>query len=679
VRLAFRRAATGWWLLFAFLWFMLIVIGSETALHFLGPAIDGPFQLYNSLRRIWVGQRGGVDFQFFHGLGIPFLHYPMFRLFGGTFIASELTRELMSVMLYPIVVLVFLRFFIRDWTRTAAWCAIVLAASIALRMTSLLVAVNSLLGIRSTLPTLLPVVLCLPVKRWTRVGLTGVTLGLALVMGTEQGLAALAALSIATAILAVRSRERVAYVVDAAAEIAIGVATLVVVLVAIGGVGGMRTAIQYNFKLVPLDQYWYFGSPPNLFLNSWRSMPAMLSTIPRIPLTVLAGIVAVVLFARTLLRTANQPAERERFAFTVLAAYALISCASLLGTYVHAYVQPLLRVLLLLSAVALDRYFPARDERLKRAPKFGVSQSIVQIAAATLALMIAIVPSTLTTLAVTIPHFVREHLIERQGAVYAGVWPETIVGGQAILDAHRHPDGKLPTLWSTYAGLLEARNGLFQPGFDYIIHALGPVNRAEYVADFKRVQPELVQTVMPMYTQYETWIEDTSWDFYSELLQHYKLIGGTQWSFFWQRQPSALPGPQVVWTAALRPGTTSVELPAPPGDGGLVLLQVELTYRVRNPLHVLPVIGATPRYLVNVQNAVQAFPITLDPYVPASRFPLLAVRGKAPVLSWQAFSLLPGAGIDVTGVRLSFFPVTEGNSAWLANLYQRQSGNAPAQ
>ena len=44
---------------------------------------------------------------------------------------------------------------------------------------------------------------------------------------------------------------------------------------------------------------------------------------------------------------------------------------------------------------------------------------------------------------------------------------------------------------------------------------------------------------MPMYTQYEPWIEDTSWDFYSELLQHYKLIGGTQWSFFWQRQADA--------------------------------------------------------------------------------------------------------------------------------------------
>ena len=101
--------------------------------------------------------------------------------------------------------------------------------------------------------------------------------------------------------------------------------------------------------------------------------------------------------------------------------------------------------------------------------------------------MIVIVPSTLTTL-VRHDSALRDAIIviERKGAVYAGIWPETIVGGQAILDAHRHPDGTPPTLWSTYAGLLEARNGLFHPSFDYIIHALGPANRAKYVEDFTR-------------------------------------------------------------------------------------------------------------------------------------------------------------------------------------------------
>jgi hypothetical protein len=679
VRLAFRRPVTGWWLLFSFLWLVMIVIGSESALHFLGPAIDGPFQLYNSLRRIWAGQRGGVDFQFFHGLGIPYLHYPMFRLLGGTFFASELTRQLITAILYPLVLLAFIKFFVRDWTRTVAWCAIAMVASVALRMSPLVVAVNSLLGIRSTVPTLLPVVLCLPIKRWPRVALTGVALGLALVMGSEQGLAVLAGLAIATAIVSVRSRDRFAYLMDTGAAIGIGMASFVGLLVVIGGIDGMRTSLAYNFKLVPMDQYWYFGSPPNPFLGSWRSVPAVLLSLPRIFLTVLVGAVAVVVCARRLVRVANEPAEREQFAFTTLALYGLISSASLFGSYVHAYVQPLLRVLLLLAIVALDRALPRRDEQLGRTPLWGVSRSMVHLLAIATLFLIVVVPSFFPSLAITVPHVVLAHVIERKGAEYTGIWPKTIVEGQAILDAHRHSDGKPPTLWSTYAGLLEARNGLFQPDFDYIIHALGPANRAKYVDHFTHARPELVQTVMPMYTQYEPWIEETSWDFYAELLQHYKVIGSTEWSFFWQRQDAATPGPELVWRANVSPNATSIALPAPPGKDGVVLLQAELTYQVRNPLRAVPVIGASPRYLVTIDNAAQAFPITLDPYVTTSRVPVLAYRGKSARLSWAAASLLPGVGIEVRSVRLSFVPVAEANVAWLESLYQRQIGNAPAQ
>src|SRR5829696_6970576 len=52
----------------------------ESALHFSGSAIDGPFQLYNALRRIAAGFHPGTDFQFFHGVGVPYLHYWLFRL-----------------------------------------------------------------------------------------------------------------------------------------------------------------------------------------------------------------------------------------------------------------------------------------------------------------------------------------------------------------------------------------------------------------------------------------------------------------------------------------------------------------------------------------------------------------------------------------------------------------------
>ena len=93
------------------------VVAFEGAMHFAGTAIDGPFQLYNALRRIGAGQRPGVDFQFFHGLGIPYVHYWLYRLFGAGLRGSELARELLATLAYPVVYVAVFYAFTRSWTR----------------------------------------------------------------------------------------------------------------------------------------------------------------------------------------------------------------------------------------------------------------------------------------------------------------------------------------------------------------------------------------------------------------------------------------------------------------------------------------------------------------------------------------------------------------------------------
>jgi hypothetical protein len=679
---ASRRATAIWAALFAVLCLFAIIAGLETALHFLGSAIDGPFQLYNSLRRILAGQHGGVDFQFFHGLGIPYLHYIPFRLLGGNFIASEISRELVSSVLYPVSVVLFLKFFIRDWPRALAWSAVVMAVSFALRLSSVIVAINSLLGVRSTLPILLPIALCLPIRRSMRTLVAGLVVGGALVLGTEQGLATILALGIATLVAAFRSRDRSEYLVDSALIAATGIATLLVVLTTIGGMDGARRALTYNFRLVPMDQYWYFGAPPNLFLSSWRVIPRMMMSLPRIPIALCVGIIAVGLNLRWLWRDANAPRAREQFAFTVLALYGLISCASLLGTYVHAYVQPLIRVLLLLGAVQLDRFYARHAAAHPESAVLGVSRSLLLTVVASMVLMFVVVPGATATIVVTIPHVVRDHMIKRVGAVYMGIWPETIVSGQSVLDARRDSNGRPPSLWSTYSGLLEARNGLFHPSVDYIIHALGPGNRRKYVDDFRRLKPRLVQTASPLYTQYETWIEDTSWDFYVELLQHYKVVATTPWSIFWERSAdsAAAPPPFEVWSSKVAPGADRLQLPVVPvipNVSPLVLVQVEIDYTAKNAMHSLPIIGAIPRYLVRATDVLQRYPVTIDPYTTTTRFPLLAIRGKAPVLSWSTASLLPGARLEVTAVRLFVVQTSPTNEPWMRALVTRESGQEP--
>jgi hypothetical protein len=98
-----------------------------------------------------------------------------------------------------------------------------------------------------------------------------------------------------------------------------------------------------------------------------------------------------------------------------------------------------------------------------------------------------------------------------------------------------------------------------------------------------------------------------------------------------------------------------------------------LEYQVHNPLHVLPVVGAIPRYLVRVGNALNRYAITLDPYVRTMRFPVLAVRGRNPTLTFATYSLLPGASFTVTSVRVRSVPVNERNGGWLDNLITQQT------
>ena len=71
--------------------------------------------------------------------------------------------------------------------------------------------------------------------------------------------------------------------------------------------------------------------------------------------------------------------------------------------------------------------------------------------------------------------------------------------------------------------------------------------------------------------------------------------------------------------------------------------------------------------------------MTLDPYTPTMRFPIIAVRGKGVRLRWDTLGLLPGASVTVTNVKLSFVPVSAANAYWMDNLVDRELGKANPQ
>jgi hypothetical protein len=663
-----------WPLLFAFVALVPLTVAIETAMHFNGSAIDGPFQLYNAMRRIAAGFRPGVDFQFFHGFGVAYLHYPFFRLFGAGLRGSQIARELISAIAYPIVLVALFRTFVCDWRSTFCLSAIALALTLILRLTAIVFALNGMLGLRSSLPTLLPIVLFLIRDRRTRTVVTGLVLGLALFVSTEQGLAIFLTYIAVSAVAVWRRSDRRGQLLESIGALALGLATTFACLLAIGGVPGAIGALRYNLRIVPMDQYWYFGSPPNRFISSVPEGIRMAAEMWEVGLGILLGAILAGVILRRFWRTPDGELGRRHFALLMMSIYALISTASLLGVFVVVYVQPLWRIVIVLGLLEVAEWGSRRNTSGRTVARHGVPRELALLGIVTPIAMLVLVPRTIGTYLVSLPHVVKAHVFGREPWSAVGIWPQTLRDGQAIIDARRGPHGEPPTLWSTYAGWLEARNGIFHPSYDYIIHALGPDGRAAYLKTFAATSPRLVQTVMPTYTQYEAWIEKTSWDFYHELLQHYAVVGATPWSIFWERLPTEQPPLVLVGHTNVAPGAGSLTLPpVPPSPGAPVtLLEIELTYDVRNPLRALPVVGASPRYLIGIQGAVSTDPISLNPYVRTMRFPLLARAGTTPILIPRTFSLLPGASFTLHTAQVSVVPISPANLPWLMNLAEQQ-------
>jgi hypothetical protein len=646
-----------WWTVYGLLILLLLSLGLAAALEFNGEPIDGPFQLYNALRRIMAGQRGGVDFQFFHGLGIPYLHYPLFRLFGASFTASEVSRQIITTLSGPLVVLGFFRMYLGDWRRALGWSSVVVALSVVLQLWPIVLTVNSLLALRSAAAMIPPILWIARIDSRIRGVLTGVTLGAALLLGTEQGLAIIAAYGVVSLLVMARFPSRAA-IIELALAIAATAGSVALFFIAVGGVSGLRGAVNYNLRLVPMDQYWYFGAPPNPFIGRWGRLIPSLAAQPAIAFTLVAGLLTTLFMLRS---ASRRPDARRASGLAMLLLYGLVSCTSLLGILLISYVEPLIRILLMVSAVWADG-------ALRRSTRVvaGRRLSLGLVTAASCVLLVVTSPRLVWTAIRSASIVVSRHVATRTGMVFSDDWRQTIRVGQRMYDANRST-GHGPVLWSTYAGLLEARNGVFHPSTDYIIHVLGPDARSQYVRDFHSQQPGLVQTVLPTRTPYETWIEQTSWDFYDDVIRHYRVAGNSDWSIFWQRLPDSLPAPEIFWSGTIASDDRLAFDVPEAADSSPRLIAVTVHYRATNRMHALPIVGAMPRYLVLTGGAITRPPVTLDPYTTTARFPLAVRPGAHIQLDFETYSLLPAAHLEITGVSAAAYVRAASYRPWLIN------------
>jgi hypothetical protein len=666
---------------FVLLWLACYVsAGLYDALNFDGFPADGPFQLFNPLRRIAAGQRAGVDFQFFHGVGVPFLHYPLFRLFGQTIFASELSRYITSLACYLLSLGVF------AWAATggrivrsfyfvtlALWLSEVLVLSQA-RMygNPLATPGNSLLGVRSTLPIVTFALLLSRLPRTAKALAVGAGCALAVYFGTEHGLALgvsfffVGACVVARSLVTGRQAEqrRLArqnfgfYALAGAAAVCCGAAVYVLTC----GPRGALRALRYNLVEVPADQFWYFGVPPNDFASALADFP---HASVKGTLLFLAAALWLLACLWLIFRSPKITPDARPVTTAHILCYGLLSCASCLGMLEKGYLAPLLRVFLLLglSLVFSDGFLARAAERLGA---LGVNaRRYATLGAAALALFMFASVSLALYSRIPAPALIFNASVPR----LSPLWTKFMARATGAIDG-RLAAGERPVIWSTYSGLLEHHYGVFHPKDDYIIHPLGPQRREAYLSAFRAARPQFVQTVRRSlfldFTEgrdYEQWLRNTSWDFYEDVLNNYDVLATTNSSLLWARKGGAWVTPDESFTPLPFDGGDCLELP-PAGDAG-GLLVVRLRYEVRNPWRRLPFVGGLPRHLVYPEGAGNELPVSLAPYASEARFPLYVQPGERARLKFATRSLIPGASFVVKEAAYKTVPVAAGQAIFL--------------
>jgi hypothetical protein len=647
--------------IFVACWVIFYLIrGAGMALWFDGAPGDGPFQMFNPLRRIAAGQLGGRDFIFYHGIGVPYLHYPLFALLGGkTIAASELSRQWMSLLAFALSLFAFAR---AALGRTK-WIWVALAVMLmGIEAAFPLVASPALsqVAIRATMPVFVFTALLLPIGELSKAILTGICLGLALPFGTEHGIALALAFCLVSAAVLVREAmfarggltamlgniRFIVIVISAAA------ATAAITLWLLCGTEGAIQAMRYALVELPSDKFWFDGAPPNPYLGAWSDLFTSRHFIAPLLPACAALTLLVAAFPRFWVRPMRMSKDWEPLAILMLM-YGILSCVPLLGYFSKHYVIPVTRVLALVGLLLFAKLGAQPFGTFVRTNRAARGRLFLGAAFSALCLIVggALAVSSATRVLRFVRHwqsgsFTFSKLLDQS-------WDTFMTRATRLIDDRRA--GEPPLLWSTYSGLLESNYGIFTPAEDYITLSAGAQRRRRYVDEFRSLQPQIVQTMASSYSAYEEWLQNVRWDFYEDLLDNYAPAALIGHAVFWERKSQSwLPPSTGFETVPLDTRGESVTLAS--NDRQDRLGVVRIRYTIHNPWMRLPFLGLTPRYLAMLEGTPRNNPVSFPPYQAEFRFPVFLPTASTVRMRFVTRTLLPGATFHVDSVELNKLP-----------------------
>lgn len=457
-------------------------------------AANGTFQLYNPLRRLLGGEVLARDFPFFHGVGVPLLHFPLFYIMGHNLFAVEVAKLLVSPILFLVSSFFLFWAYFRNVKKSIFATSIFTIISI--DAIDAIWAGNSLLGLRTTFPFIAAAFMLWRPNWQMTIGKNKINLyypilytimGLSVACGTEQGLAFILAYIIIKAIRYIRSKETTKKKIMEFFGELFGVAITTYAVLSIMTLGHAHDALRYALIEVPKDQGWYFGAPPNSFLqlNTLDQLVTKRMLLYMLPVMI-GGVVAYIISIKKKVLS-----KKEFFTFSILLLYGIIVFAvSITGYWTPgAQLIPLERaagsILVMVLIYAADKII-----RTKKPNVNAINKKVSFIAFGLLLGCVVAIGYNAAIFLQKISWMPVKHIVtESRKARHSTDDSEYVsVTWKKRLEAFAPYIKNGASIWSTYTSVYDSihkqKNGS-SGGEDYIIHALGSDRRDKYTKDFR--------------------------------------------------------------------------------------------------------------------------------------------------------------------------------------------------
>ena len=520
-------------LMFAICWLHALAAGHYVDFY----PINGTFQNFNPIRRLFDGQIPYKDFMDYLGIGHLYMGAIFTVIFGGNYQASLIAFSFLTFFGLAVISLVVGNAVFGDWKISIGATNIVLTMLIiqplffvnSLSLTSdVMAALNQALGAgnsaRYVRGLILPICIALfriqvfvyrrpffsklKVGRYLPAIAAGNLAGFSFIWSNDYGVSCFICIGIMTFWLSIsKNRKIISALLDTGMEIVSSLISLFL-FVGIFTLGHWGQWINATFG-TGTYQRWYYLSSKSYYLYDVDFTYIML----------IQAFIAVTYMAFLFLKKGTRESVLRYgiLGFANMVSFCAVNEYKMLSGNNSREVALAVLFLTVLYEAAHAVGGICKNEKLRN----GM-------------LMVSLIVSLSWIVSTTKEEFLFYFITEKDGKYIASMGGYMTSLYEDMEAAHEFLDGE--AFFSTYASAQEVMEGTFQPsGTDYIIHVLGDGQREQYLDSFINGDFKYTATMRKEYTGWEYWVERANWFFYRELYQNWHPVFANAYEMYWVR------------------------------------------------------------------------------------------------------------------------------------------------